>query len=361
MTISYNEYYKREISVKDFGSQGLALLKSSHVVIIGAGGLGHPAITALALTGVGKLTIVDHDVVDSTNLHRQFLFSLSDIGLFKSDVCSREILKKNLFVDIKSVPTRFSLKNGLSIIEGADLVLDCSDNFETKFLIHDLCQLKKKKLVQGSIHQHEGHLFYFDFLTGPCFRCLYPEAIDNNCVQNCAEAGVLSYVPMIFGNFQASLAVQILLGKMNRNSGQQWIFNTTNFDSYYVSIKKKSDCLFCQGQLTENQVKQLHIRQHLITPEEVVPLASQYVWVDIRTREEININPFNALAGIETVNLFENDDLLRNLPNDRQYLFFCESGVRSTRLVNLLLKQNKTNIVGLISGISGLKSAIRHF
>lgn len=360
MSLSYFEYHQRQMAMKDFGEEGQKRLSASHLLIIGMGGLGHPAVTALALTGIGKITIVDHDIVDGSNLHRQFLFSMEDIGLPKAQVVQREILKKNNFIEIKAIDQKFNFKNGLKLINDVDLVLDCTDNFESKFLIHDLCQIKKKKLIQASIHQEEGHIFYFDFLEeGPCMRCLYPEIVENDCVKNCAMAGVFSYVPMILGNIQGAFAVQSLLSQLKNRSGEQWIFNAKQFESFSLQITKNDNCPFCLGKISLDTLSSFYQNPFFIDCEEANTNSSQYVWVDIRSEEEIKNDKRGKLSDRDIVYLYQEKDLLNHLKQDQIYLFFCESGIRSKKLLSQLLEKNLNNVRGLKYGLKEFSKKIK--
>src|SRR5277367_2933717 len=204
--------YSRQLLLKEIGAAGQAALERARVLIVGLGGLGSPALQYLAGAGVGFLGLVDADVLDASNVHRQPVYALSDVGKLKADLARTAIGKINPVIQVEMHSTRLDTGNALELIRAYDVVVDCSDNFRTKYLINDAAVLAKKPAVFASVYQYEGQLqVYEPAASHACLRCLWPDATADGIVGNCAEAGVLGPVPGAFGALQALLTIKILL------------------------------------------------------------------------------------------------------------------------------------------------------
>jgi molybdopterin/thiamine biosynthesis adenylyltransferase/rhodanese-related sulfurtransferase len=217
--------YQRHLSLPGFGPGAQEKLKSASVLFIGAGGLGCPALLYLAAAGVGRITIVDPDTVDASNLQRQVLYVAGDVGSNKAEAAARRLRSLNALVRVDAHPVRFGRSNALELVRGSDIVIDGSDNFATRYLVNDACVIAGRPFVYGAIQGFEGQVSVFNLGDGPTYRCLFPEPPEPGTVPNCAEAGVLGVVTGIVGTAQACEAIKVLTGLGEPLSGRLLIWN----------------------------------------------------------------------------------------------------------------------------------------
>ncbi|MBW8781042.1 MAG: molybdopterin-synthase adenylyltransferase MoeB [Verrucomicrobia bacterium] len=217
--------YQRHLSLAGFGPEAQAKLKAGRVLVIGAGGLGCPALLYLAAAGVGKITLVDADVVDVSNLQRQVLYTTADAGQPKAAAAARRLRALNPLIEVCPVEARFSRDNALALVAAHDVVVDGSDNFSTRYLANDACVLADRPLVYGAIHGYEGQASVFNWRGGPTYRCLFPEPPAPGTVPNCAEAGVIGVLPGLIGTVQASEAIKLLTGIGEPLTGRLLLWN----------------------------------------------------------------------------------------------------------------------------------------
>ena len=203
--------YSRHLLIPEVGLAGQERLAAARALVVGAGGLGSPALQYLAAAGVGRIGVLDDDVVEETNLQRQTIFGESDVGRKKANAAAGRLREINPLIAIDALPLRFDAKNARELVRLYDVVLDCSDNFPTRYLINDACALERRTNVYGSIFRFDGQVSVFDAAAGPCYRCLYPEAPPPESRPTCAEGGVLGALAGIVGALQASEALKVLL------------------------------------------------------------------------------------------------------------------------------------------------------
>lgn len=243
--------YSRHIVMKDVGGAGQRKLLDSKVLLIGAGGLGSPAALYLAAAGVGTIGLVDGDVVDISNLQRQIAHHTADIGRPKTESAAQSLRAINPDVSVIGHQLVLTSANALEIIAGYDVVLNCSDNFPTRYLANDACVFLGKPLVEGSILQFEGQLgVYYPAGGGPCYRCLFPAPPPPGEVPSCAQAGVLGVLPGIIGTMQALEAIKLLLGIGQPLIGRLLIFDGLEFETTVVTIRRDPACPVCGEQPT---------------------------------------------------------------------------------------------------------------
>lgn len=237
--------YSRQVQLPEVGAEGQRKLLEARVLIVGAGGLGSPAAYYLAAAGVGTLGLVDFDVVDESNLHRQILYRTSDIGRSKVEVAQRELSALNPHVRVIPYRERFTSENAERILGDFDVVLDGADNFAARYLVNDACVLLHKLNVHGSIHQFEGHVSVFCRPPGPCYRCLFPEPPPPGWVPSCAEAGVMGFLPGLVGTLQAAEAVKLILEQGEPLVGRLLRLDALAMTFETFEVSRRSDCAYC--------------------------------------------------------------------------------------------------------------------
>lgn len=237
--------YSRQIMLPKFDVAGQLALKNSHVLIAGMGGLGSPAALYLAAAGVGKLTIVDHDVVDTSNLQRQVIHGEASLGLPKVESARERLQEINPLVQVHSISQKLEGDAILALIQSADLVLDCTDNFATRFAINKYCVQSRKPLVSGAAIRMEGQISVFDprQAENPCYQCLYPEGDEQ--ALSCSEAGVMSPLVGIIGSMQAMEAIKLLSGLGETLTGKLLMLDAMSMQWRSLKLKKDPDCSCC--------------------------------------------------------------------------------------------------------------------
>ncbi|HSL83483.1 MAG TPA: molybdopterin-synthase adenylyltransferase MoeB, partial [Thermoanaerobaculia bacterium] len=250
--------YSRHLTLPEVGPDGQRRLKAARVVIVGAGGLGSPLALYLAAAGVGTLGIVDFDVVDESNLQRQVLFGVSDLGRPKLEVAAERLAEINPHVRVVPHPVRLTSENALEVLGGYDVVVDGSDNFPTRYLVNDACVLLGKPDVYGSIFRFEGQVAVFWGARGPCYRCLFAEPPPPGLVPSCAEGGVLGVLPGVVGALQASEALKLVLG-LPEGEGGASVGRLVTFDALRLKfrelrLKKNPECPVCSEEPTQTEL-----------------------------------------------------------------------------------------------------------
>jgi molybdopterin/thiamine biosynthesis adenylyltransferase/rhodanese-related sulfurtransferase len=236
--------YSRQVLLKEVGARGQAALAAAKVLVIGAGGLGSPVLQYLAGAGVGCLGIVDADRLEASNLHRQPIFALGEVGQAKAELAAAAVRRINPSVLVHTHAVELDAVNALALIRGYDVVVDCSDNFRAKYLINDAAVLAQRPAVFASVYQYEGQLQVYK-PQGPyaCLRCLWPQAIADGVVGNCAEAGVLGPIPGVFGTLQALLALKVIVQLPGQLAGELLLLDFTNFSSIKIKASRRSECV----------------------------------------------------------------------------------------------------------------------
>jgi sulfur-carrier protein adenylyltransferase/sulfurtransferase len=361
MNDSELEFYKRQITLPDFGLEGQEKLKQAKVLIVGVGGLGSPALQYLSAAGIGNLGICDFDIVDLTNLHRQIIFEFDQARQSKVESAKSQIEKFNPFVNVEVIPGKISADNVERIIGTYDVVLDCTDNFSTKFLLHDACYLNKINLVQASIYQYEGQLQVFRFaddIKSGCYRCLWQKIPDENCVGTCGDVGVLGVVPGIFGTMQALETIKIIVGWKGIEQNESFVFDLRSLDSRKIKWKKKKGCPLCGDDpkiinISNNEyesIEEYEIRAKSFN-------LNNYILVDIR---EVNEQKEDYLKD-KRVTSIPNSSLKISVPDldpELTYIFFCDHGITSKKIVKELRAKGLLNTFSLKDGINGVKKIL---
>ena len=333
---SESDYYARQTILSEVGESGQEKLRSAKVLVVGAGGLGSSALMALAGAGVGTIGICEHDRLEISNLHRQPIYEFAAIGRSKAVLAAQRIQTLNPFIKVVKHVERISEQNSQELISKYDIVLDCTDNFETKFLLNDMCRQLGKTLIQASIYQHEGQLMIVK-PTGPCLRCLWPQVPDHNGLQDCEEAGVLGTVPAIFGTLQASEAIKQIVGIASPiAAGKMLIFNLRDYSSQQIAIPQNPECPACKGMVERDEI---FVTQ--IGPGDLV--------IDIRAEHEREAKPLT----FEAVQVDQNA-VAKALQPEQRAVIICRIGVSSARTVRRLRLQGHKNVFALQDGAMSL-------
>jgi molybdopterin/thiamine biosynthesis adenylyltransferase/rhodanese-related sulfurtransferase len=340
--------YSRQIRLPEIGLAGQEKLKKAKVLMIGAGGLGCPILQYLVAAGVGKIGIVDDDVVDLSNLHRQILYSIGDVGSSKAIVAKRKLELLNPHVDITAYTERLSEENAESLCESYDLLIDGSDNFETRYLINDTCVALNKVLVFGSIFKFEGQISVFNYQNGPSYRDLFPEPPPSTEVPNCAEIGVLGVLPGIIGTYMASEAIKIICSIGEILSGRLMVINTLDNTTGIFNISKQNTSKIPRQQIVngasnslDNEITRYELNSWLLASPDAVCL------IDVREAyefEEYNIGGIN-------VPLYNLQESLNELPLNKKLVFCCQTGQRSKMAIQLLKSVVKSEMYSLQNGL----------
>ena len=356
--------YRRHLALPEMGYEGQQKLLDSSVLLIGAGGLGCPLALYLAAAGVGRLGLVDDDVVDASNLQRQVLYQTQDIGRPKVEVAKERINGLNPDVRVDTHSLRLSSENALSIFADYDVIVDGTDNFPTRYLSNDACVLLGKPNVYGSIFRFEGQASVFDARTGPCYRCLFPEPPPPGSTPSCAEGGVLGVLPGIIATVQATEAIKILTGKGRTLSGRLLLYDALGMEFNEFQLKKDSNCPVCGENPSITELIDYHgfcgLPQHDdeatvegISADEVarqLEANEEFLLLDVRDQDEFD------RANIQGAKLLPLDELEARLDElsdwkSRKIVVHCHLGGRSEKACRVLMERGFGRVSNLEGGI----------
>lgn len=348
--------YTRQILLNEVGAQGQQRLKDSKVLVVGAGGLGCPVLLYLAGAGVGTIGIVDNDTVDLSNLHRQILYTSTDIGDLKVLAAKRRINMLNPDIVVYTIATTLNPDNVLSLLTEYDIIVDATDNFDAKYLISDACIDSEKPMVYASISQFEGQVSVFNYYNrhtnkrGPCFRDLFETPPPPHLTQNCSEAGVLGVIPGLLGCFQANEVLKLILHAGEPLSGQLLSIDCLDNTFRLLNINKKSRATLVTKTLAATTSSTWHDIDWLPpdTLHEWIATKVQFQLVDVR---DISEHQQDSLGG----KLIPLKDIIKRkdeIDATRRIVFYCKSGVRSkAALLTLRGLNQKTELYSLEGGI----------
>jgi len=355
--------YSRHLIIPNIGMEGQLRLKNAAVLLIGTGALGSPSALYLAAAGVGRIGLVDADVVDASNLQRQILHGESWVGKPKLESAAARLREVNPHIEVDLHPVRFTPENAMEIASRYDIIVDGSDNFPTRFLTNDTAFFQKKPLVYGAIHRFEGQSSVFaPHLGGPCYRCLLPAMPAPGSVPSCQEAGVLGVLPGIIGSMQAMETIKLILGIGQVPLGKLTVYDALNTTFRRMKLARDPHCRLCGDQPEITSVQNAEttananceipsIDMETITTQELrQTLATGFtgLLIDVREPEEY------AIASIEGARLIPLATLpgeIDSLPKDKEILVHCKSGKRSARAVEFLLGNGFTDVKNVTGGI----------
>jgi sulfur-carrier protein adenylyltransferase/sulfurtransferase len=346
------ERYSRHLILPEVGLEGQKRLKAASILCVGTGGLGSPLLLYLAAAGVGRLGIVDFDVVDFSNLQRQVIHGTSWVGKPKIESAKNRILEINPYCQVDLYETQFTAENALGIAEPYDIIIDGTDNFPTRYLVNDTCVLLNKPNVYGSIFRFEGQATVFNYEGGPNYRDLYPEPPPPGLVPSCAEGGVLGILPGIIGVIQATEAIKIILGQGTTLSGRLLLFNALDMKFRELKLRpnpvrpvidKLIDYeMFCgipQAQAAEAE-QQAAIPEMTVTDLKQVLDSGEkdYVLLDVRNPNEYEIAriPGSVLVPLPDIENGQGVEKVRSLLNGQRLIVHCKMGGRSMKALGIL-------------------------
>ncbi|MEM7283459.1 MAG: HesA/MoeB/ThiF family protein, partial [Pseudomonadota bacterium] len=335
--------------LKEIGARGQEKLKDSSVLIVGAGGLGCPAIAYLAGAGVGKLGVVDGDILDASNLHRQTNYRSEDLGRPKAELAAEYVQKLNPEVEVAFATSRLTANESLEWFSKYDLVLDCTDNLDSKQLISDVAVLTNTPFVSASVYQFEGQLQTFTAKPGsPCFRCVWPDSQAQQGVLNCAEAGVIGPVPGVLGCLQAMEAIKLLLDLQGQIGDQLLLINLLSYETRTIKLPAnyEGDHHLCLEQISLDHYQRLE-ELELSFENLNSALDSGMLLVDIRNTDGIQAPPLPGAIALQEKPIEWQSD-----PKHR-YLLVCAQGVRSKNMASKLNDEN-VRAFSLKGGVRGL-------
>ena len=356
--------YSRHLLLPEVGLEGQKKLKAASVLIIGAGGLGSPIAMYLAAAGIGRIGLVDMDIVEASNLQRQIIHGSDNLGELKIDSAKRSIARINPHVQVDTWQEKFTAENAMSIARNYDIIIDGTDNFPTRYLVNDVCVLLGKPTVYGSIFRFEGQASVFSAKKGPCYRCLYPEPPPEGLVPNCAEGGVIGVLPGMIGTIQANEAIKIILGTGRPLYNRLLVLDALDMSFREMSIRKNPACQICG---TSPSITELIDYQHFCgiptrtEPEEIVSpqeisvhelaqlLKNKNIQlIDVRSIEEHNIC---AILGSRLIPLAELPFRLHEIDRNQDVIIYCKSGIRGAKATGLLIDEGFTHVKNLTGGI----------
>jgi len=366
VTLSNEEIrrYSRHLIMPEVGMEGQKKLKGSSVLLVGAGGLGSPLAMYLAAAGVGRIGIVDFDVVDFSNLQRQIAYSTADIGKSKLDAARERIIGINPNVHVETYETQLTSENALNILKNYDVIIDGTDNFPTRYLVNDASVLLGKPNVYGSIFRFEGQASVFYAKEGPCYRCLYPEPPPPGLVPSCAEGGVLGVLPGIVGTIQATEAIKLIVGQGDPLIGRLLLFDALSMKFRELKLRKNPACPICGDKPTIHELIDYEafcgitpqptngesLGQWEITPEELkqkLDHKEDVFILDVREPHEYEICNLEGYL----IPLGELPNRMNELDSSKEIVAHCHTGVRSGRAVEFLREVGFRKIKNLVGGI----------
>jgi len=341
---NHNTYYKRQTLLDEVGLAGQQKLKEAKVLVIGAGGLGSPVLTYLVTAGVGNICIYDNDLIDETNLHRQILYDPEDIGKKKSLVAKEKLSRKNPLINIDSYAKAFDKNVN---IEPFDIIIDCTDSLETKFLAHDLCYQMNKFFCVASIYKFEGQIQFFNFRDrnekSPCMRCLWQESPNESSIKTCEEVGVIGATAGVIGTIQANEVIKCVLGMNFLNNDKSLLVNLIDFSSFKIKLSKNKDCPFCG----EGNNKKLSFESRFEIELENLNNLS-FLIVNL-TKETL---PYSNCVQ-SSIEMIVND--LKNQNLEKEIAVICMRGITSIKAVRKLREHGFSNSYSIIGGIESLR------
>ncbi|WP_299711744.1 molybdopterin-synthase adenylyltransferase MoeB [uncultured Tenacibaculum sp.] len=340
--------YNRHLILEEIGEEGQIKLKQAKVLVIGAGGLGCPVLQYLTAAGIGTIGIIDDDVVDQTNLQRQILYTIDDVGKSKAETAANRLSKLNPFINFQIYKEQLTKHNTIELFKQYDIIVDGSDNFQTRYLSNDAAIITNKPLVYGSIFKFEGQVSVFNYKGSATYRCLYPTPPNPKDVPNCSEIGVLGVLPGIIGSLQANEVLKIIIGLgdvlsdkllvLDVLSMRQLVLNYSKTERSKVTILDENYEAFCGVTIIEDEITLVDLNEN----------KTKYNLLDVREnweREQHHI-------GGQHIPLGELPHRFSEIDTSKPVVVYCKSGMRSARAIDFLQEQElQGNFINLKNGL----------
>lgn len=381
--------YSRHVIMPEVGIEGQRRLKAASVLLIGTGGLGSPTALYLAAAGIGRMGLVDYDIVDETNLHRQIIHGQSTLGMSKLDSAEIRIKDINPHIIVEKYNVPLTSDNALELFAPYDVIIDGTDNFPTRYLVNDACVKLGKPNVYGSIFRFEGQLSVFYAEHGPCYRCMFPEPPPPGLVPSCAEGGVLGILPGTIGTMQATEAIKLLLGIGEPMIGKMMLYDALEMSFSTIKVRKHPNCPVCsipreQVELIDyemfcgmpahdrstftssnghkdSEMKTINVHQL----KDRIDAGEDLVIVDVRDPHEWEIVALDGTLRIPKGDIqaaknavlagrkLREETVLADIPSDREVIVHCRSGKRSADVIDMLreIGYNGDQLVNVEGGI----------
>lgn len=360
--------YSRHLLLPEVGMEGQEKICNAKVLCIGTGGLGAPVSLYLTAAGVGKLGLIDFDVVDKSNLQRQIVHGESTVGTLKVESAKKRLADLNSDVEVVTYNERLTSENAMRIFADWDIIIDGTDNFPTRYLANDACVLLKKPYIYGCILRFEGQVSVFDSRTGPCYRCLYPEPPPPGLVPSCAEGGVLGVLCGIIGGLQTNEAIKLILDKGDNLNGRLVLFDALAMKFREMKLRKDKNCPICGDNPTITELIDYEQFCGILPPQdnpadralEIEPAAvkqmmdsgKNFKLIDVRGQGEYEINRIEGSTLIPLDVIEERKiEKLNGLQKADEIVVHCKAGVRSLKAAKALIDIGFENVKSMRGGI----------
>jgi adenylyltransferase/sulfurtransferase len=347
-------YYRRQLILSEFGPEAQAKLKKSKVLVVGAGGLGSPALLYLAGAGIGNLIIMDADTVNYHNLHRQLLYTTEDVGKRKVEVAADHLHKVNPHINITPIPEYLTIENVRHMVSGVDVVIDATDNFETRFVLGKITAELQVPLVFAAVFAFEGQLSVFNYKHGPSFHDLFSNEQGSSSIMDCATNGIIGLVPGTMGCLQACEAIKIITGIGTVLSGRLMIINLLTMEEQKMKIKYNKlsadktghETMATPGKIIR-EITSTELKQRMVAP-------NNHLFI-LDVREPLEYEEYNIDGTLIPLGMLP--ERLGEIPMDKDIVVVCQSGIRSMRAAEYI-HANLRN-VNVMNLRGGLKAWIR--
>ncbi|MCB4806930.1 HesA/MoeB/ThiF family protein [Tamlana sp. 62-3] len=350
LTTEEQKQYNRHIILKEIGEAGQLKLKEAKVLVIGAGGLGCPILQYLTAAGIGTIGIIDNDVVDQTNLQRQVLYTINDVNKPKAEIVAKRLEQLNPFVNFKVFKEKLTKENAISLFKAFDVIIDGSDNFQTRYLTNDAAVITNKPLVYGSIFKFEGQVSVFNFKGSGTYRCLYPTPPKPEESPNCSEIGVMGVLPGIIGSLQANEVIKIICGIGEVLANKLLVFDVLSMRQITLKFNKTEHAniktleenydFFCGIASTENEISLSVLNKN----------KTDYNLLDVRENWEREQHHIGGLH----IPLNQLPKRYQEINTDKPLVVYCKSGIRSKHAIQFLQEAltNNAKLINLKNGLS---------
>jgi adenylyltransferase/sulfurtransferase len=353
--MSSDERYSRQVILPEIGARGQERLARARVLVIGAGGLGCPALLYLAGAGVGAIGIVDFDRVAVSNLQRQVLFVSGDEGRLKAEAAKERLLALNPAIAVDAYAEELTDGNVIGLFSAYDMILDGTDNFAARFLINDAAVKLGRPVVYGAVQGFTGHVSVFGAPGGPCYRCLYPQP-PRAQIMNCAEAGVIGALTGMIGTAQAMEAVKLIVGheSFGTLAGRLWTIDARTMETSLLAVPKRGDCGVCARPAAEVVLQYASpVCAACSVVEEIAPgddIPENAVFIDVRERDEWDAGHIGNARHLPLSALQKNPELFAPPPKGTCCVLYCQKGGRSRKAAEILMQAGFTGLVSLKGG-----------